>query len=71
MLALAAVRMLHDAAAAPWPGQGLEEIASHLDGESILTLGHEEDLADVVVGYGTGVHLEVIRARGGRCEACA
>lgn len=27
-----------------------------------LTLGHEEHLADVVAGYGTGVDLDVIRA---------
>jgi aminoglycoside phosphotransferase (APT) family kinase protein len=27
-----------------------------------LTLGHEEQLADVVAGYGTGIDLEVIRA---------
>ncbi len=29
---------------------------------AILTLGHEEHLADVVAGYGTGVDLDVIRA---------
>src|ERR1022692_1648853 len=29
----AAVRILHDAPLPPWPGQSLDEIASHLDGE--------------------------------------
>jgi len=29
----AAARMLHDAPPPPWPGQSLDEIASHLDGE--------------------------------------
>jgi aminoglycoside phosphotransferase (APT) family kinase protein len=29
----AAVRMLHDAPLPPWPGQGLDELASRLDGE--------------------------------------
>jgi aminoglycoside phosphotransferase (APT) family kinase protein len=29
---------------------------------AILTLGHEEHLGDVVVGYGTDVDLDVIRA---------
>jgi aminoglycoside phosphotransferase len=29
----AAARMLHDAPLPPWPGQTLDEIASHLDGE--------------------------------------
>lgn len=29
---------------------------------AILTLGHEEHLADVVAGYGTGVDVDVIRA---------
>jgi aminoglycoside phosphotransferase (APT) family kinase protein len=29
---------------------------------AILTLGHEERLADVVAGYGTDVDLEVIRS---------
>ncbi|MGO8825033.1 MAG: phosphotransferase family protein [Acidimicrobiales bacterium] len=29
----AAVRMLHDTPLPPWPGQSLDEIASHLDGE--------------------------------------
>ena len=29
----AAVRMLHDAPLPPWPGRGLDEIASELDGE--------------------------------------
>ena len=29
----AAVRMLHDAPLPPWPGQSLDETASHLDGE--------------------------------------
>ena len=28
----------------------------------LLTLGHEEHLADVVAGYGTDVDLDVIRA---------
>ena len=30
---------------------------------AILTIGHEEHLADVVAGYGTGVDVDVIRAR--------
>jgi hypothetical protein len=29
----AAVRMLHDAPLPPWPGQSLDELASHLAGE--------------------------------------
>jgi len=29
---------------------------------AILTIGHEEHLADVVAGYGTGVDVDVIRA---------
>ncbi len=29
---------------------------------AILTLGHQEHLADVVAGYGTGIDLDVIRA---------
>src|SRR5213596_2099380 len=29
----AAARMLHDAPLPPWPGQSLDEIAAHLDGE--------------------------------------
>ncbi|MFI5843174.1 phosphotransferase [Catenuloplanes sp. NPDC051500] len=29
---------------------------------AILTLGHEDRLADVLAGYGTGVDLDVIRA---------
>jgi aminoglycoside phosphotransferase (APT) family kinase protein len=29
---------------------------------AVLTLGHEEHVADVVAGYGTGVDLDVIRA---------
>jgi len=29
----AAIRMLHDAPLPPWPGPGIDEIASHLDGE--------------------------------------
>ncbi len=29
---------------------------------AVLTLGHEEHLADVVAGYGTDVDLDVIRA---------
>src|SRR5258707_11346316 len=30
---------------------------------AVLTLGHEENLGDVVAGYGTDVDLDVIRAR--------
>ncbi|MEV0840073.1 phosphotransferase [Actinocatenispora sera] len=37
------------------PGDALYDLA-------ILTLGHEEHLADVVAGYGTGVDLDVVRA---------
>jgi len=37
------------------PGDALYDLA-------VLTLGHEEHLGDVVVGYGGGVDLEVIRA---------
>ena len=37
------------------PGDALFDLA-------ILTLGHEEHLADVVAGYGTDVDLDVIRA---------
>ena len=37
------------------PGDALFDLA-------ILTLGHEEHLADVVAGYSTGVDLDVIRA---------
>ena len=29
---------------------------------AVLTLGHQENLGDVVAGYGTGVDLDVIRA---------
>jgi hypothetical protein len=37
------------------PGDALYDLA-------ILTLGHEEHLADVVAGYDTGVDLDVVRA---------
>ena len=36
------------------PGDGLYDLAT-------LTLGHEENLGDVVAGYGTDVDLEVVR----------
>ena len=37
------------------PGDALYDLA-------ILTLGHEEHLADLVAGYGTDLDLDVIRA---------
>jgi aminoglycoside phosphotransferase (APT) family kinase protein len=37
------------------PGDAMFDLA-------VLTLGHEEHLADVVAGYGTEVDLDVIRA---------
>ncbi|WUH88971.1 phosphotransferase [Streptomyces sp. NBC_00433] len=37
------------------PGDALSDLAT-------LTLGHEEHLGDVVIGYGTGVDLDVVRA---------
>jgi aminoglycoside phosphotransferase (APT) family kinase protein len=126
----AAARTLHDAPLPPWPGRGLDDIASGLDTEcdwlmaneilpvemvtrnreiadaalrpwtpvfahgdlqvthvfvesdevtgvidwseaspgdalydlAVLTLGHEEHLADVIAGYGAPVDTEIIRA---------
>jgi hypothetical protein len=47
----AAARMLHDAPLPPWPGESLEQIAAHLDGEcawlvtnSVLPAGLEFDV---------------------------
>nr|WP_272954999.1 phosphotransferase [Kribbella shirazensis] len=126
----AAIRKLHDAPLPPWPGQSIDGIRTHLDGEcewlvangvlpaeivkrnreiaevalrpwkpvfvhgdlqithvfvdgdevtgvidwseasqgdamfdlAILTLGHEEQLDNVLAGYGTDVDVDVIRA---------
>jgi Ser/Thr protein kinase RdoA (MazF antagonist) len=38
---------------------------------AVLTLGHEENLGDVVAGYGTGVDLDVIRAWWSLRSLCA
>src|SRR6476660_8451111 len=40
VLALAAVRILHDATLPPWPGRSLEELASRLDRECDLLLAN-------------------------------
>ena len=44
----AAVRMLHDAPLPPWPGQGLDEIASALDGECEWLVANDVLPADLV-----------------------
>jgi aminoglycoside phosphotransferase (APT) family kinase protein len=44
----AAVRMLHDAPLPPWPGQSLDEIASHLDGECEWLVANDVLPADLV-----------------------
>src|SRR2546423_4666507 len=44
----AAVRMLHDAPLPPWPGQSLDEIASHLDGECEWLVTNDVLPADLV-----------------------
>jgi aminoglycoside phosphotransferase (APT) family kinase protein len=44
----AAVRLLHDAPAPPWPGKGLDELASRLDGECELLVTNGVLPADLV-----------------------
>jgi len=44
----AAVRRLHDAPLPPWPGRGLQEITSHLDGECEWLVTHGVLSSDLV-----------------------
>jgi aminoglycoside phosphotransferase (APT) family kinase protein len=44
----AAIRMLHDAPLPPWPGQSLDEIAAHLDGECEWLLTNDVLPAELV-----------------------